>query len=112
MKQSNIDKIAEILWAARTDDQVRLRYASRIRANIRERLSRGDETVVSHYRYLWLKETRDAIINILDSSREIFANQHPYDQISIQDYFDVLTATSNIIKEVADGTLKRQQTAQ
>jgi hypothetical protein len=86
------DKIAgdvvRVLLNARTDTAVRLRIGARQRHALAESFKTG-EPDRENYRYKWLSETRDGMLEILSKASISFKEQHPYDCISVADMIDV-----------------------
>lgn len=89
--------VTDVLFKARTDQQVKLRLGLRLRQKLVESI--GTATIdKEHYRYKWLTETRNKVIELLGSEAKAFNVQHPHDAISVSDLIDVTESALLVLK--------------
>jgi hypothetical protein len=98
MNQAQIQKVVEILISARMDQQVKLRFGLRKRDAMAVALRAGGTFDDSNYRYKWLKETRDKLIELVQAEGKQFDKDHPHDAVSLQDYIDALNSGILLIR--------------
>lgn len=91
MSPEQIAAVVKIITKARTDQQVKLRFGARKRTQLAKDIKDGTINT-SDYRYLWVKEARNAIIDSLGASAEAFNAKYPHDSISVNDFIDVLNS--------------------
>lgn len=87
----------EVLYKARTDKQVKLRFGARkrdalVQAYATDRVNKED------YRYVWIKEARNRIVQILGQEGERLNKEHPYDYASVGDFIDILESALLLLK--------------
>lgn len=104
MKSVEIQKICEVLYTARTDQETRLTYAMHKRADMLSSLEKND--ILNDYRYLWFTKHMEKILSHLDNARADLEENHPFDACSIQDYLNLLQASFNRVKAVGESFKK------
>lgn len=94
---SQISNVVAILYKARTDQQVKLRFGARKRLAILKAIR--DETVnKDDYRYQWIKTTRDKILKLLSVESAAFNQTYGHDAISLEDMVDVAESVAILLR--------------
>ncbi len=95
MSPEQIDKVIGVLYKARTEYQVRLRYGLRHRQRLIETIQAHQPTddpapYLRHPRYVWVKETREALLNLMGERAKAYSQARPHDAISVADMTDTV----------------------
>lgn len=102
MSPEQTQAVVRILTKARTDQQVKLRFGARKRIQLSKDIKEGTIDT-NDYRYQWVKESRNAIIDTLGTSAEQFNAKYPHDCISVNDFIDVLNSVLLQIQAATEG---------
>lgn len=98
LTQIQIEKVVKVLYQARTDAQVKLRFGARKRDKLAAALKSGLDIDVTDCRYKWLKESRDVLIDALGQQALKFNLANKHDMCSVKDLIDVLHSTLQLLK--------------
>jgi hypothetical protein len=99
LTSEQIQTAVSVIYRARTDEQVKLRFGTRQRSRMLELMSAKDESYKDMYRYRWLKESRNKLVEYL--SKELateFNRTYKHDAISIADLIDVAESIVLLLK--------------
>lgn len=99
--KEQLQSIVSVLYKARTDKQVKLRFGLRQRQNMLDSIRNNTHTDL--YRYRWLVETRTEIIKMLGENAEKFNARYRHDSMSVQDFIDILESTLLLLKAANKG---------
>lgn len=94
----DLKNAAALLRTLRTSQEVKLRYGSMKRQELREQLAKGEDP--TGYRAEWLRERRNEIVKQLGQFAKDFNAQYPHDCCSLQDLKDVVVSVLNYIEVV------------
>lgn len=92
--------VAETLKRVVVSEDIKLEWGARQRQLLREQIASGSKA--PNYRAVWLRSTRDAVIDTIKKRSEVFNNTYKHDKISAQDMMDALTTTLNHFKLAMD----------
>ena len=99
LTQKQIETTVSIIYKARTDTMVKLRFGARRRQSIIEAMKANDESYKTDYRYMWLKEARNQLVQSLGDLAKQFQAKNPHDIISVTDMVDVAEALLVVLKD-------------
>lgn len=105
MSPEQLDGIINVLYKARTDHQVRLRFGVRHRHGLIEAIQAADPKAtepadyIKHPRYQWVKSTRELLLNTMGEQAKNYTKDRPYDAISLADMTDVVEGMLMWLKE-------------
>lgn len=102
LSRAQIAKVVEILFHARTDPQVKLRFGARKRERLSAALKAGGKINTDDYRYKWLKDTRSMLLAVLEKQAVALNTQAPWDQASVGDLVDCAQAVIYLLKAKMD----------
>ena len=105
MSPEQINAVVQILTKARTDQQVKLRFGARKRMQLAKDIKDGTIDTAD-YRYQWVKQARNSIIDTLGAQAESFNAKYPHDSISVNDFIDVLNSVLMQIQAATEGEKK------
>jgi hypothetical protein len=97
LTHEQIQGVVSVIYKARTDKQVKLRFGLRQRQAMMDAI-KNNKPDTSDYRYRWIAEVRNEIIRLLGSEADRFNAKYPHDSISVQDFIDVIDSTSILLK--------------
>lgn len=101
MSPEQIKAVTEVLYKARTDQQVKLRFGVRNRLELVAAIRNGkSEDYASHPRFQWVKNTKDAAIQLMNEKSKEYALTRPHDAISLQDMIDCAEALLNTLRAI------------
>lgn len=95
MSPEQLDGIINVLYKARTDQQVRLRFGVKHRVGLVEAINAADPksqepaAYLQHPRYQWVKKTREAVLELMGAKAKEYSAERPFDAISLADMEDV-----------------------
>jgi hypothetical protein len=92
----------------KTSDETRLSYGSRLRQEVQKAIQEGK--VLDHYRYKWLNDSANDIIDFLQDIAKGFDTDHPNDMCSAQDLLDILAVAHSRLKRGFEKKASRDQT--
>lgn len=98
LTSQQIQAAVSVIYKARTDSQVKLRFGSRHRAGIIEKMGAQDDSFKDDYRYRWLKETRNRLVQELANAAKEFQTINKHDIISVNDMIDVAESLLSVLK--------------
>lgn len=94
---AQIQSVVSVIYKARTDQQVKLRFGIRKRTKMIETIGTPDLDK-EDYRYKWLTTTRNAVIEFLGNKAKEFGINFPHDAVSVKDLSDVVESVVFLLK--------------
>lgn len=105
VKPMTPDLARDILYRFLTEEEVRIRFATKNREAMHAQIESGEEP--TGHRMEWVVACSNALIELLLSCGKSFNQMYPYDSILLGDYLDVLATTRGRFIEVAEGNSKK-----